>query len=107
MVGSEVFKKRWSDLQCLKIFCTRLTMLRNLHQPENLETILNEAAEATYRNSRVFGVFGHLKNDDQRLVVLSIDSHVVRYRYLSCGHCLFHNVTPFTYLEMATSFPDP
>ena len=63
------------------IFCTRLIKLRNLHQPENLETVLNEAAEATYRNRRVFGVFGHLKNDDQRLVVLSIDSHVVRYPF--------------------------
>ena len=44
----------------------------------NLETILEEAAEATSRSSRVWGVFGHLAVEGRRLVVMSADTHVVR-----------------------------
>jgi len=59
-------------------FILRLQQLRQLSDNQNLEAILDEAAEATKRSSRVWGVFGHLTQDERKLVVLSADTHVVR-----------------------------
>ena len=57
---------------------SRLIQLRQLSDVLNLETILEEAAEATSRSSCVWGVFGHLAVEGRRLVVMSADTHVVR-----------------------------
>ena len=44
----------------LSILLFRLIKLRNLGLVQNLEDLLEEVADATSRNTRVWGVFGHL-----------------------------------------------
>jgi hypothetical protein len=51
-----------------------LRKLRQLTVQQNLQDVLDEAADATGRNTRVWGVFGHLGNGGliYFLIILSL-----------------------------------